>query len=770
MKPIRKLLLRELLMLMGLLVLVSVSFAWFGTRRILDEQIEARSSESLARLAGDLRKDFDNVERVAQAAARWWAEGKLDTTEGAAAGAQLRPLMLEFPEIANLVVVTTDGWGLSCLREATGLGIYQLDARQANAQKRYFFRKGETQSAPSWEPTPYRVFQRPWYTVAQSATGPQWVSAYRFATLATHGISYVIPLRDAHGKFQGAICADIFLDSLSARTWAAQPTPHSQVLVTDETGRALILPRDTASSPDTYHASPFLRTLGPDFLPLFHTLLPRWQASGRPLGAMHLRHHGTHYTCTIKPLEAKGVQWFLSLAVPDQDYLGASRWAVVLLLSSGLCICLVGIWRARGLADRFSAPLETLAQAAHALGQGSAPVLVPSNISEVATLAEALHRAGMAIEKDSELQLKLQHSQRLETVGTLAGGIAHDVNNQLAAIVGQLNLGREFLPADHPSAKRIEKAEDAAQRCAQMIKALLGFAHQTCPALQAIDLNALVRRTGTLLERLLGGRIRLDIDLAPDLGLVHGDLVSLEQVLMNLAVNARDAMPMGGRLWISTRPTPNNQIQLSVKDTGSGIPAEILPRIFDPFFTTKEVGKGTGLGLAMVFGIIQTHAGHIEVKSEAGQGAEFIITLDRVEPPPPVEVNSPTQEMEEHFFAGRRILVVEDEPPLRELLAEGFISRRAQVDTARDGEEGWMLWKGSRYDLIISDQRMPELTGLELVTRIRATGSSIPILLTSGYGLEGMESELARDPHLRTLLKPFSFRRLFQLAKELLES
>ena len=767
MKPIRKLLLRELLMLMGLLVAVSVAFAWFGTRRILDEQIEARSSENLARLAGDIRNDFDNVERVARAAARWWAEGRLNTMDGAGAEAQLRPLMQEFPEIANLVVITTDGWGLSCLRETPGLGVYHLDARQEKAQKRYFFRNGTPQLAPVWEPTPYRVFQRPWYAVAQASPGPQWVSAYRFVTLATHGISYIIPLRDGRGNFQGAICADIFLDSLSAKTWAAQPTPHSQALVTDETGRALLLPKgvDLASQP-----SPFLRTVGPDFLPLFHTLLPRWDALKRQAGSFHLRHKGAHYTCTVMPLESKGVQWYLSLAVPDQDFLGTSRWAVVLLLTAGLFICLLGVWRARGLADRFSAPLEALAKAADALGEGAAPALVATGIQEVATLAQALHRAGAAIEKDAELQIKLQHSQRLETVGTLAGGIAHDVNNQLAAIVGQLNLGREFLPADHPSAKRIEKAEDAAQRCAQMIKALLGFAHQTGPDLQTIDLNELVRRTGALLERLLGGRIRLDLDLASDLGQVRGDSVSLEQVLMNLAVNARDAMPSGGRLWIATRPGSGNQILLSVKDTGAGIPEEILPRIFDPFFTTKEVGKGTGLGLAMVFGIVQTHGGKIRVESAVGQGTEFLITLEKAVPMPPSKSDHARPEAEETSFAGHRILVVEDEAPLRELLAEGFISRRAQVDTARDGEEGWTLWKGSRYDLIISDQRMPELTGLELVARIRATGSTIPILLTSGYGLEGMEPELARDPNLRTLLKPFSFRRLFLVAKELMDT
>ncbi|MDP2876580.1 MAG: ATP-binding protein, partial [Holophaga sp.] len=578
MKPIRKLLLRELLAMMGLVVAVSVLFAWLGTRRILDEQIEARSRESLARLAGDIRTDLGNVERVAHTAARWWAEGRLNTKDGESTEGQLRPLMMESPEIANLVIVTTDGWGLSCLREANGLNAYQLDARQDSALKRYFFRNNAPVLTASWEPTPYRIFRRPWYVEALSSDGPRWVSAYRFANLPTQGISYIYPLRDKEGKFQGAICADIFLQSLSARTWAAQPTPNSQALVTDEKGRALVLPKTFSASLEGQQSTFFLRSVGPDFLPQFHSLLQQWEDAVRPPRPIHLRHQGVDFTCMVMPLDAKGVQWYLSLAIPNKDFLGASRWVATVLLFSGLLVCLFGVLRARRLANRFSAPLEALAKAAHGLGEGSLPDQVPTRIAEFATLGDALQRAGEALEKDSQLQLKLQHSQRLETIGTLTGGIAHDVNNQLAAIVGQLNLGREFLAADHPAAKRIEKAEDAAHRCAQMIKALLGFSHQTHPDLKAVDLNELVRQTGALLERLLGGRIRLDLELAPDLNQVKGDPVGLEQVLMNLAVNARDAMPDGGRLWISTHMGPEGEIMLSVKDTGTGIPTEILSK------------------------------------------------------------------------------------------------------------------------------------------------------------------------------------------------
>jgi len=770
MKPIRKLLLRELLLLTGLLVLASIILAWVGTSRLLDEQIEARSRENLSRLASDIRRDLSDVERVGDTASRWWNAGKIHLQDVGPTETQLASLLETFPEVANLVIIGMDGWGISCSREADGLSSYHLDARQENALKRYLRRGGQEIASPHWEPTPYRVFQRPWFLTAQGSNAPRWVGAYRFVNRPTHGLSYAIPFRDAQGVLQGALCVDIFLSSLSERTWAAKPTPGSQALVSDQEGRALILPRGAAPEADPRQSSSFLRPIGPDFLPLFHSLLARWKAEGQTQHPIRLRQGLRGYTCTVQPLEGvEGVQWYLSLAVPDSDYLGGGRRVVLLLLAAGALASLLAAWRSIRLAHRFGSPLEALAEAAKALGEGETPAPVPTQIAEFASLGEAIHRAGQAIEREAEFQMKLQHSQRLETVGTLAGGIAHDANNQLAAIIGQLNLGREYLAPNHPAAHRMEKAEDAAQRCAQMIKSLLGFSHQTRPELKRLDLNELVRHTGSLVERLLGGRIRLELELAPDLAPVLGDHVSLEQVLMNLAVNARDAMPKGGRLQVTTRPFASAEICLAVKDSGTGIPEQVLPRIFDPFFTTKEVGKGTGLGLAMVFGIVQTHGGRIEVDSQEGKGTEFRIILPTVARSQVPADEVPTRDLDEVSFAGRRILVVEDEAPLRDLMAEGFTARRAQVDTARDGAEGWALWRGSHYDLIISDQRMPELTGLELLARIRATGSRIPVILASGYGLEGAEAELARDPQLRILQKPFSFRKLFGLTNELLE-
>jgi signal transduction histidine kinase/CheY-like chemotaxis protein len=765
-KPIRKLLLRELLLPMGLLVVVASALGWIGTGRLLDDQVQERARKDLSHLQEDIRQDLQDVERVGRTTARWWREGRLRSDDIPAADALVAPLLEEFPIVANLVFVSAEGLGISFLREAEGLASYHLDARREEARKRYLRRGGSPVAAPFWEPTPYRVRSRPWYAAVQQARDPHWVEAYRFVNLPTHGLSYVLPLRDAQGVFQGAVCADIYLNSLSRKAWMAQPTPGSQVLVSDSSGRALLLPRGAGAVPDPRQPAPFLNQLSPRFQPLFHHLLGRWAELGRTHEPIRLREGGQAYTCLVEALEGvHGMQWYLSLAVPDRDYVGEGQKVAILMLISGILVSVLATWRILRVAIRFSSPLEQLAEAARTLGEGTPTAPVPSGVAEIQTLGESLHWAGQALAREAEVQRQLQQRQRLETVGTLAGGIAHDVNNQLAAILGQLNLGKEHLPGDHPATRRMVRAEESVHRCAALVKSLLRFSRHATQDLQAVDLNDLVRRTLVLAERLLGFGIHVTLDLEEGLAPVQGDMAGLEQVVMNLALNARDAMPEGGKLTLSTR-RQGEEALLAISDSGKGISEDVLPRIFDPFFTTKGVGKGSGLGLAMVFGIVQAHGGRIEVESPPGLGTTFRISL----PLQPGGAAQPAAagEGEEGSFAGRRILVVEDELPLRELLADGFTTRRAQVETGRDGSEGWMLWRGSRYDLVVSDQRMPSMTGLELLANIRATGSQVPVILISGFGLEGAEVELERDPRLRFLAKPFSFKQLFTLAGELL--
>jgi len=286
-----------------------------------------------------------------------------------------------------------------------------------------------------------------------------------------------------------------------------------------------------------------------------------------------------------------------------------------------------------------------------------------------------------------------------------------------------------------------------------------------------VDLNELVQRTTSLVGRLLGGRIQLELDLAPLPLHVMCEPVSLEQVLTNLALNARDAMPEGGRLLISTRSTPSGESCLSVKDSGTGIPESIRAKIFDPFFTTKEIGKGSGLGLAMVLSIVQSHGGRLEVDSETGKGTEFRVFLrstlasETGPAPEPLPGNPAAGNLH-----GLRILVVDDEADLRELLTEAITGANADVDSAKDGLQAWALLQRDPYDLVISDQRMPGMTGLELLEKARQQHLETPFLLISGFGLEGAADASARDPRVRILAKPFTLESLFAQIQELLKA
>jgi len=764
-KPIRKLLLHELMALLGLMVAVSVALVWFGMQGTMDKQIEARTQESIVRLERDLRGNLLEAEQGGRVAASWLEDGRIPLDQPMIAEGILAPIFKESSSISSLIIMGADGQGVALYPRARGWTTFGLQGAGNQIHRNLYRENGTLLDPPRTDSISLRFQDRPWYLAAQKTQIPRWVEPYTFLSAPDHGISFVAPVQNNQGQLRSVVCVDVLLDTLSRQVWETRPTPNAQALVCDERMQVLVATKDSEDRGN------FLKPLGPDNFPLFQQLVSQWKAPGHGSQLIRLQHGGRNFAGRVMPMSgSRGLSWLVCLAVPETDIQGNLRGLTGTLLAVGLGFLVLVAWRLRHLSRRIADPLALLARDAEALGEGATPNPPDSAIQEIRTLGMALQRAGHALEKESEMQLKLQHSQRLETVGTLTGGIAHDVNNQLAAIVGQLNLGREYLDPDHPAAHRMEKAEEAAQHCAKMIKSLLGFSHRARPELEILDLNQLVHTTATLVERLLGGRIRLDLDLAPDLEPVRGDRVNLEQVLMNLAVNARDAMPQGGRLLVSTRPETRGEICLSVKDSGTGIPPEVLPKIFDPFFTTKEVGKGTGLGLAMAFGIVQAHEGRIEVDSQLGVGTEFRIYLPSQTGNTCHDPEIPTQNMDEASFVGRRILVVDDEPSLRELLAEAFTARRALVDTAQNGAEAWILWRDSHYDLIISDQRMPELTGLELLARIRAAGSQVPVILASGYGLEGAEVELSQDSQLRVLPKPFTFKRIFALAGELLES
>lgn len=766
--PIRRLLMRDLLILMAGVSALLLGLAWLNQQQALGRQAGARAQAALGHLDEVLRIDLGASQSLGQVIRDWWLEGLLDPAQPEQAARLVTPLLAAQQSITSLNLARTDGRSLLFLRIGGAWSFRELEGAGPDARIRWR-RLDSTRQALSggpWTPMAYDPRTRPWYLAGARAEAPVWTDPYTFYTTQDPGITCTLPVRDGAG-LRGVVALDFLLDGLTKRVWSVQPTPRSRCLVVDPQGRALILPRDPAFETEAGRRRAFLKPLGAEFLGHQAGLLAlaigeeaprRVTSDGRPAIGL------------VRPFEGlPGIHWRLVLTVPDEDLLGPVHFRVGSLLGLALLVLALAAWRIQRIARRVAEPIAELNALAEALGQGEAPPATASDIQEIQSLDRALRQAGESLADQARLQRQLEHSQRMDTVGTLAGGIAHDVNNQLAAILGQLHLSRELLPEGHPVLNRILRAEQATKRCAQTTKALLSFSHQSRPELRPVDLNALVSETADILDRLLGGRIRLHLSLAPDLPRVSGDAVQLEQILMNLAVNARDAMPIGGTLDLRTFRSGDGRVGLEVQDSGMGIPEAILPRIFEPFVTTKELGKGTGLGLAMVFGIVKAHQGHVQAENLPGGGARFRVLL----PPAPeaVEADAPARQDFRDAgvgLAGRRILVVEDEALLRDTLADALTLARAQVTVAPDGAVAWRAWQAGVFDLVLSDHRMPDCTGLELLERIRAAGSDAPFVLISGQGLEGMEATLALDSRVRLLPKPFEMPRLMALMVELL--
>jgi signal transduction histidine kinase len=765
--PIRRLLLRDLLVLMAGLSALILGLSWWSQQQALKRQASARTESALHHLQTVLHLELKTSQSLGEVVRGWWLDGALDPSRPEEAARLLHPLLTAQRSITSLNLARQDGPSLLFLRRSDAWFMRELiqPGPQARIRWHRLSAPGDRMITEAWTPMDYDPRTRPWYLAGIAASEPSWTEPYTFYTTKDPGITCTFPIRDARGLL-GVAALDFLLDDLTASVWSAQPTLRSRCLVVDPEGRAVILPNDPAFQTPASRRQAFLSPVGTDFLQAQARLLKV------PLGrTLSFNYRGDTMIGQITGFASlPGIHWRLLMTVPEEDLLGPARFRLWSMFGMAVLSLGLAAWRILHIARRVAGPITQLGAAAEALGQGATPPPIHSRILEIRSLDRALRKASESLIDQARLQRQLEHSQRMETVGTLAGGIAHDVNNQLAAILGQLHLCRETLPDGHSALNRIHRAEEATRRCAQTTKALLSFSHQSRPELQPLDLNALVQNTAAILEPLLGGRIRLRCHLAPDLPPISGDAVQLEQVLLNLGVNARDAMPGGGTLSLTTHLGEDGRVLLDLQDTGSGIPEAILSRLFEPFVTTKEQGKGTGLGLAMVFSILKAHGGDIHAENMPEGGARFRVRLPAAGAGAvPMTQGAERLRTASPNLAGRRILVVEDEPLLREMLADALTLARMQVTTAPDGALAWKVWQqAGGFDLVISDQRMPGCTGLELMALIRESGSEVPFILVSGQGLEGMEGRLAADRRVRLVPKPFELPRLLPLMEDML--
>ncbi len=382
-----------------------------------------------------------------------------------------------------------------------------------------------------------------------------------------------------------------------------------------------------------------------------------------------------------------------------------------------------------------------------------------------------------------QLEEQLRQAQKMDAVGRLAGGVAHDFNNLLMVINGYTEVLLEQLEKGGEMHRKVQSIQQAADRAATLTRQLLAFSRKQLLELKVVDVNSVIGDMERLLRPLIGENIELVTRLSPETGHTRADAGQLEQVIMNLVVNAKDAMPDGGRLTVQSSEAtvrqnfrehrliqPGRYAVISVSDTGLGMDKETQSRIFEPFFTTKEKGKGTGLGLSTVYGIVKQSNGYVFAQSELGVGTTFYVYLPRVEDS--AEELSPAQSPPNEAGGCETVLLVEDEESVRELVRVTLASRGYKVLEAEDGERGLRIAEAFKehIDILITDVVMPGIGGRELAQKLLALRPGISVLYLSGYTEDAVVTPGAMGPSTAFLQKPFTLQNLAKKVREVLRS
>jgi len=410
------------------------------------------------------------------------------------------------------------------------------------------------------------------------------------------------------------------------------------------------------------------------------------------------------------------------------------------------------------------------------------------SLASAEALADANRRLVEEAQNREAAESRIRQLQKVEAIGQLTGGIAHDFNNMLAVVIGSLDLAQQRLEqgATSRAVRNVEAAMDAARRAAQLTARLLAFARQQALAPQQVDTNKLVGGMSEMLRRTIGEQLRVETVLAGGLWPTFADPGQLENAIVNLCVNARDAMPDGGKLTIETSNAhlddayaaanadvvPGQYVMVSLTDTGSGMAPEVIERAFDPFFTTKAVGQGTGLGLSQVFGFVKQSHGHLKIYSEPGHGTTVKIYLPRftgaAEAMPADDMDGARAEPPR--AAGETILVVEDDELVRQVSVEALRDLGYNVLQAEQGEQALAVLAGQQdIDLLFTDVVMPGMNGRQLAEKARAAHPTLKVLYTTGYTRNAIVHNGMLDADVAFIAKPFTVDQLARKVRRVLE-
>ncbi|MEI6305426.1 MAG: PAS domain S-box protein [Deltaproteobacteria bacterium] len=399
-------------------------------------------------------------------------------------------------------------------------------------------------------------------------------------------------------------------------------------------------------------------------------------------------------------------------------------------------------------------------------------------IIEVLSVGTDITRQKFAEEEREKLQTQLHHSQKMDTVGRLAGGIAHDFNNKLSVILGYAELSKMIDCSNNKQCvNNIEEIIRAARHAQEITSRLLAFSRNNPATPLKLAINVILKDTAKTLGRLIGEHISLQLELQDNLWPVRIDPTQFDQVIMNLTVNSRDAMPQGGNITISTKNVtfddkfaeapPGDYVQVSCKDSGCGISTDIVQHVFEPFFTTKESGKGTGLGLASVYGIVKQNNGYVTVESESGKGSVFSVFLPRFADE---TLSEPQGTPGTKLSGAGTVLLVEDEKPVRDIVQQMLEIIGYHVIVAETPDHAIKLCKQHEtvIDCVLSDVIMPDMNGTELKEHINVIRPDLPFIFMSGYTADTIEDQLGLNKDVFFVPKPLNFRQINEILSKLI--
>lgn len=817
-----------------------VVLALLERRQARTDLARALLERALARTNGDLSELLAPVKRQL---AIDWHEVRMGSVPRYDAAAHLKhflPALRELPMVGSMTIADTAGHQMLLMRyDSTLIASPLLEGRTdlvapASDDPRFITRdfrpalRGDRSLWQLWSPDAteaektftvllpgYDPRELPWYLQAlerfarhapalapHAAPAIAWSDVYTFFTSREPGVTASFAARDPSGALV-VVVYGVLLDELSRYTRSAAPTPNGRILVVSDSGWLVGHPRDARLED---RATRLALTMVP-VERLGDPVMDAWATAWRSRGVVSTRIEqvtvdGERWWSAFRPFEiAPGRRFWIGAMVPEADVLATMGAEGVGIVLASLVALLVAFAIAARLARRVADPLAELAALSARIARLDVVATAPpvTRLREVRQLGAAIEEMRQALEANfaereastralAESEARLLQSQKLEAVGQLAGGVAHDFNNLLTAIRGYASLLRERLEGDVEGTDDLNEIDAAAQRAADLTGQLLSFSRRQHVEPKVVDVNELVSSASKLLTRLMSERVTLETVLEPDLPAVRIDPNQLHQVLVNLAVNARDAMADGGTLTITTsrggriRALEGEDheftavpglppVVISVVDTGIGMPPEVRERVFEPFFTTKEIGRGTGLGLATCWGIVRDAGGLLEIDSVPGEG-----TVVRVILPP--EAASPISAALDDSQAptgpgGETVLLVEDDEQIRALTERALRRAGFTVLVASDGVAALDLLRqrGRPPDLLVTDVVMPRLGGPGLARKVQERWPMTRVLFITGYaeadafGSEGIPATAAE-----VLRKPFTPSELVRAVRTMMDT